>query len=201
MSSRTLVLFDFDGTLTRSDTLFAFTRFAVGDVRFFFGLGYLAIPMALQKLKLLSAQRTKELFLSHFFKGISQDSFLNFCSLFTQNLLPQLIRTQAREQILTYQKLNSRMVIVSASPQDWIVNWAAQYGIEVIATQLQIQDSKITGRIAGINCNGQEKVNRIREKIQLADYTHIIVYGDSSGDYPMLELATEKHFKPFRDKK
>ena len=100
--------------------------------------------------------------------------------------------------ILSHKKKDHRILIVSASPQDWIIPWATQFGIEVLATQLDIQDARLTGRITGKNCNGIEKVNRINQHVNLSEYQQVIAYGDSSGDLQMFELAHEKFYKPFR---
>jgi phosphoserine phosphatase len=56
----------------------------------------------------------------------------------------------------------------------------------------------ITGRIEGKNCHGEQKVIRIQEEYNLSDYQEIYAYGDSSGDKPMLGLATNSFYKPFR---
>ncbi len=89
------------------------------------------------------------------------------------------------------------MHIVSASPKNWIEPWAAPLGINVLSTNLEIKNGMITGKIEGKNCNGPEKVNRIKEHINLDSYDEIIAYGDTSGDLPMFEIATSTHFKPF----
>ncbi len=36
------------------------------------------------------------------------------------------------------------------------------------------------------------------EHWNLKEYEEIYVYGDSSGDKPMMELATKSFYKPFR---
>ena len=195
---RTLVLFDFDGTITHRDTLLAFTRFAVGEARYGSGLLYLALPLVLQKINVMSSQRVKEIFLTHFFKDRKLRDFEQRCQQFDSDVLPGLVRAQALEAIQSYVQRGDRTIIVSASPQNWILPWATQWGVEVIATQLEVKEDRLTGRTAGKNCNGEEKVNRIRRHVNLDDFTEIIVYGDTSGDDAMLQLATQKHYKPFR---
>ena len=195
---RTLVLFDLDGTITHRDTLLAFTRFAVGEMRYFSSMLYLAMPLILQKIKVMSSQRTKEIFLTHFFKDWKLADFEERCERFDMDVLPGLIRSQALQAIQSYVQRGNRTIIVSASPQNWILPWASEQGVEVIATQLEVKEDCLTGRIAGKNCNGEEKANRIRHYLNLNDYSQIIAYGDTSGDRAMLELATQQYFKPFR---
>ena len=201
MAGKKLVLLDFDGTITTADTMFLFTRFVVGTPRFLFGLAVLSLPLILHKFKFVSAQRAKEMFLKYFFGNMSKTEFDRFGKEFAQKHIPSYVRPSAREAITNHKSANSRIIVVSASAENWMMHWCLDNGLEVLATRLEVVDQKITGKIAGKNCNSNEKVNRIKEKVNLADYTDIIVYGDTSGDLPMLALATEKHFKPFRDKK
>lgn len=192
-----LVLYDFDGTITTKDTLFEFCRFIAGDL--FIVKIFVLLPVLLaQRLTLVSAQRAKEIFLAFFLNGLQQSEFENKCQLFAEKILPGLIRPQALKSIQDYKSIQSRIVIVSASPQNWILPWANKFGVEVIATRLVIEEGNITGKIQGRNCNGLEKVKRVRERIDLASYREIIAYGDTKGDLPMLALATQKFFKPFR---
>lgn len=196
---QTLVLFDFDGTLTHKDTLFEFTRYAVGSARFIFGLMVLALPLMLQKIKLVSAQRAKEMFLSHFFRNTSLEKFNTLCNSFCAAVLPLLVRQKAMDAILQHQRKGARVIIISASPINWIHPWAMKNNIETIATKLEIQNQMLTGKIAGANCNGEEKVNRLKAYLDIKQYDQIIAYGDTAGDLPMLNLATTKFFKPFRE--
>lgn len=200
MENRTLVLFDFDGTITTNDTLFLFAKFVAGRFNYWIGIILLFPWLIALSVGLVSAQRGKEIFLSYYLKGISTTRFDELCAEFCDQVLVHVIRQKAELAIEKYRQQDARIVIVSASPEDWILPWATQYNLEVIATRLQKIDNKITGQIEGLNCNGPEKVNRINERITLSQYSDIIAYGDSKGDLEMLNLATQKYFKPFRDK-
>ena len=89
------------------------------------------------------------------------------------------------------------MAIVSASPEHWIEAWAKNYGMEVVSTKLRFVNDRFEA-IDGINCNGEEKVRRIKQAFNLEEYDKVIAFGDTKGDHPMLALADEKHYKPFR---
>lgn len=197
MKSGHLVLFDFDGTLTTRDTLFEFCKFHAGKLKFAFGILILLPILVGQRIKLVSAQRAKELFLNHFIGGLSFNEFEDVCSRFVGHI-STIIRPMAREAIEEFKRQNARMIIVSASPENWIKPWAKQHNIDVIATRLHVTNGIITGKISGMNCNGDEKVKRVKELINLGDYQMISAYGDSSGDLPMLRLAHHKFFKSFR---
>lgn len=199
MKSERLALFDFDGTITTKDTLFLFCRFLVGDVRFIVGLILLLPVFVGQRVKLISAQRAKEILLTYFIRKMKATEFDLKCQHFALQVLPRFIRSQASKTILNFKQEGVRVIIVSASPQNWIKPWAETVNAEVIATQLQVEETQITGRLKGKNCNGEEKVNRIKAEIDLNQFKSISAYGDTSGDLPMLALAQQKFFKPFRD--
>jgi phosphoserine phosphatase len=71
-------------------------------------------------------------------------------------------------------------------------------GFELISTELEVIDGRLTGKFSTLNCNGKEKVKRIKEKYNLLEYDEIHVFGNSKGDFPMLELGTHKYYKFFK---
>ena len=88
-------------------------------------------------------------------------------------------------------------MVVSASPENWIEQWSQNLHLELIASRLEVNEGKVTGKILGKNCHGNEKVSRIRELYDLSHYRIVAAYGDSSGDKPMLQLASKSYYKPF----
>ena len=88
---------------------------------------------------------------------------------------------------------------VSASAENWIKKWSDGIGVQLIATQLETVDELLTGKLTGLNCNGEEKATRIKSAYDMSQYDEIYCYGDTSGDKPMLALATKAFYKPFRN--
>lgn len=97
-----------------------------------------------------------------------------------------------------HQSQGHHVVVVSASLECWLRPWCEQNTLELIATRLDITDGKVSGRLLSKNCYGIEKANRIKEKFDLNQFDTVYAYGDSRGDKEMLDLAHEKHYKPFR---
>lgn len=196
--NRRISFFDFDGTITTKDTLLQFVKHSKGS--FYFYLGFLLTSpwMVAFKLKLISNQTAKEQFLRFFFRHYPLEKFQQHCESFAQQEIPRLIRPKALEEIKKLQEAGAEVVIVSASPENWIRPWADQAGVQLLSTRLIIKDDRLTGRIMGRNCHGEEKVRRIREAYTLTDYDQIYAYGDTSGDKPMLALANISFYKPFR---
>jgi HAD superfamily hydrolase (TIGR01490 family) len=194
-----IAFFDFDGTITTRDTLLEFIRFCKGTTGLYTGFLLKSPWLLAYKLKIISNQRAKEAVLRFFYRKLPAEWFEGSCTRFAEQKLPALIRTKAAKELTRLQELGYEIVIVSASPGDWIRPWAASIGATLIATRLATDDKgRLTGKIVGKNCHGEEKVNRIHLEYRLEDYRSIYAYGDTKGDLPMLRLAHHPFMKPFR---
>lgn len=192
-----IAFFDFDGTITTKDTLLEFIKFSKGRFRFYLGFLLNAHYLVAYKLKIISNHSAKEKILHFFFANTSIEDFKKYCNDFSENVLPQLIRPKAMEEIIQLQQKNIIVVVVSASPENWIEEWTAKNQLRLIASRLEVKEEKLTGKISGKNCHGDEKVSRICEEFNLSEYNVVAAYGDSKGDKPMLRLATNTYYKPF----
>ena len=192
-----IAFFDFDGTITTKDTFLEFIKFSKGTFAFYLGFLLNSPYIVAFKLKIISNQKAKEKVLRFFFRGTDVDEFKKLCERFSEQRLPALIRTKALNEIDRLRHENYFIVIVSASPQNWIKHWADKIGVELIASCLEVKDRKITGRLEGRNCHGQEKVRRITQKYIMNEFEQIYAYGDTKGDLPMLGLAHKAFYRPF----
>lgn len=192
-----IAFFDFDGTITTKDTLLEFIKYSKGSFRFYTGFLLNSPYLVAYKLKIISNQLAKEKVLQFFFRNMPVTTFNETCQQFSEKKLPGLVRSKALEAIKKHQQDGVRVVIVSASPENWLVQWTQQLGLELIATRLTVENGLLRGTIEGHNCHGKEKVRRINEQFQLADFSEIFAYGDSSGDRPMLALANHPFYRPF----
>jgi len=193
-----IAFFDFDGTITTKDTLLEFIKFSRGRFRYYIGFLLNSPWLVAMKLKVISNQTAKQRIFTWFFRNHSLDDFQEQCSRFATTAIPGLLRPKALKEIQLLQEKGATVVVVSASPENWILPWARTLSLSVISTRLETANNVLTGRIYLRNCHGKEKCARIRENYQLEDFSDIYAYGDSSGDKPMLELATKSFYKPFR---
>jgi phosphatidylglycerophosphatase C len=204
-----IAFFDFDGTLTFQDTLLEFIRFSKGTTKLYLGFLLHSPLLVAYKLKIISNQLAKEAILRFFFRKMPLDRFEALCTEFTRRRLPALLRPKGIEEIRRLQENGFEIVIVSASPGNWIRPWADTIGATLIATRLETRPvrspadpaapaTRLTGNIQGQNCHGTEKINRIKEQFLLGEYDSIYAYGDTKGDLPMLALGTRSFMKPFR---
>ena len=189
--------FDFDGTITTDDSLVKFIRFAVGNTKLIWGMTLLSPMLTAYKLKFIPNYKAKQYMLSYFFKGISEEKFMQVANEYSLKHIDTIVRPKAMEKIAWHKDQGHTVVVVSASIECWLKPWCDKNNIDLIATRLEIEDGKLTGKFATKNCYGIEKVNRIKEKYNLAEYSIIYAYGDSSGDKEMLSIANERHYKHF----
>ncbi|TDX01919.1 HAD family hydrolase [Dinghuibacter silviterrae] len=199
-SHSAIAFFDFDGTITTKDTLAELLKFKVGRVKYYIGLVFLSPVLVLYKLGLLSNHNAKEIMLGYFLKGEPAAEFNALCREFAETRLPALFRKGALSEIRRHLQNNTQVVIVTASPENWVQPWCQQFNLECIATKLKVRNGRMTGKIAGQNCAGEEKVKLILKRYNLSYYTKIYAYGDTPGDLPMLSLATDSYYKPFKER-
>lgn len=195
---RQIAFFDFDGTITYKDSLLEIAKYQKGKIAWLIGMLVLLPRLIAMKLKLIPNAVMKEHYLTYFFGGISVNRFQEMCAEFQKACFTKLIRPAAITEIRRHQQNGTPVVLVSASPENWLKGWCRENNITCIATRLQVENGSITGKIDGKNCYGPEKVNRIKELYKLDTYDQIFCYGDSGGDREMLQIATEAHYKPFR---
>ena len=193
-----LALFDFDGTVTTRDTFLEFIKFYRGNWRFWLGMLSISPWLVGLKLKAIPNQKVKEKALLTFFKNEPIAEFDRLAALFCEQKVPQLIKADALSRIQWHKSQGHRVIIVSASLENWIEPWANKQGIEVIASIPEINEGKISGKLIGKNCHGEEKTCRVREKVSLTDYQSVYAYGDTSGDKEMLQMADHPHYRHFK---
>lgn len=198
--SKGIAFFDFDGTITTHDTMLELVQFYKGKRAYYYGMAQLLPSLIAMKLQLASNTYVKEKFLTHFFKDMPVVDFQHICNQFIAEKLPSLIRPQALQTIEQLQQNDIKVVVVSASADNWIKGWCDAHNIVCIGSCLEVTNDKLTGKLNGANCHHQEKVRRIKEQYTLSDYDTIYCYGDTKGDQPMLQLATHAYYKPFRGK-
>jgi phosphatidylglycerophosphatase C len=196
--AKKIAFFDFDGTITKKDTLLEIIKFQKGRLSFYLGFTMHLPWLLAYKLKLLDNVSVKERILTYFFGGLQENIFQRQCDLFGEEVIPRLVRPGALKEIKNLQDLDFQVVIVSASAVNWISEWAHSHSLKLIATKLAVKNGLITGRIDGKNCQGEQKVTVIRDIWNLDEFEEIYVYGDTVGDRPMMTLATKSFFKPFR---
>lgn len=153
--------------------------------------------LILFKLGIIPNDKAKERLFSYFFKGKNLSEFNAICGKY-KNRISRTLRSQAIDKVKFHQQEEHIVLINSVSIFNWILPWAQSIGIEkVIGTEVEVKEGVITGKFKGENCCGVEKVKRFLELYPHRDTYQLYVYGDSSGDKPLLDIADFPFYKEF----
>ena len=192
-----LALFDFDGTLTSKDSLPGFIKYAVGKPTYYFGLFLLSPVLFSYLIGIIGNDVAKQKLMGRYFKGWSFERYKQISKNYSHSEIDRIIRLQAIEKLNWHQQQGDRVIVVSASMEDWLKPWCDSKGVELLATRLLSDNGIISGEFATPNCHGEEKVNRILALLNPSDYDRVFAYGDSSGDTEMLAIADESFYRKF----
>ena len=200
---RKIYAFDFDGTLTTKDTLLEFIRFAKGSGQMFRGFLLFSPLLLLMKLHLYPNWKAKQQVFSYFFKGMNIDDFNALCTRFAEQN-KYLLRPAGIEKVRqAIEEEQATVLIISASIDNWVRPFFDEIDkkIQVLGTQIETTEGRLTGQFTTKNCYGQEKVNRLTALYPHREAYDLIAFGDSRGDKELLDFADKGFYKPFRNKK
>ena len=177
-----------------------FIRFVRGDMQYYAGWAVLGPMMAAFKMGLVSAEKAKKALLRFHFGSMREAELKRMAEAFAREVVPGLLRPEGMKALEEYKAEGHRVMLVSASLDMWLEPWARMNGLELLCTKAAwTLEGKYSGQFATPNCQGPEKVRRLMAVLEPAEYEAVLAYGDSSGDKEMLALASEAHFKPFRE--
>jgi len=191
---RSITVFDFDGTITKKDTLLEFIKFCKGRKSFIIGFLLYSPLLIAYKIGLYPNWKVKQKIFSYFFKGMKYDTFCDFGERFALKI-NSFINENIFEKLKEHMAKGDDIYVISASIKEWVSPWCKNLGIEnVLGTQIEVINGTITGAFKSKNCYGQEKVNRLLEKEPNRNEYFLTAYGDSRGDKEMLEFADKGCF-------
>lgn len=194
---RVLVLFDFDGTLSKRDSFIPFLLYVKGPAKLIFGLISLLPAIAVYLLTFRDNHWLKSQFITAFLKNYSTSELYDWGRKFYMDKLQKMLRAEAIQALKLHLSAGHDCAVVSASAEYWLKPFCEQYGTRLICSRWELQNGRVSGKLKGRNNYGAEKAKRIRETYRLADYDLIVAYGDSKGDREMLELAQRRHYRQF----
>ena len=196
----TLAVFDFDGTITLSDTFNDFNIWRFGRLPFYMAMLIASPLITLYLLGMVKNDIPKAFLFRLFFKGLKNDSFEQSCKIYASTRLNILIRENAISRIEWHAKQGHILIINSASITNWISPWANEKGFSnVIATNVEVQRGVLTGKFSTSCCYGMEKLLRLRALYPSDSYAKMYVYGDSRGDKEILSVADFPAFRVFHE--
>lgn len=200
MNNRTglvVAVFDFDGTLTKRDTLLPFLRFITSSLYFSFRMVSLLPVIAAYFIGLIQNNNAKQKLLFLFLAEKEFNDLRRKAEFFAESRLPKLVRPQALQRLLWHRNQGHRCIVLSASLELYLQPWAVRIGgVEAIGTQLEITSAGfLTGKLLGDNCYGKEKLRRLEAVLGPLNQYIIYAYGDSFGDRELLSMADYAYYR------
>lgn len=195
MPGRRIAAFDFDGTLTRRDTLLPFLVHVGGAQRVARAVAAAAPVAARARLGRLEAElhhrdAVKARLLAELFAGRDPDELAEAGRSYARTL-PGRLRPAMAAQLAWHRQVGHELVIVSASLGAYLRPFGETEGLHhVIAVELEVgADGRLTGAMEGPNVRGPEKEIRLRAWLA-GDVPDLLWgYGNSSGDVELLGMA------------
>lgn len=192
--------FDFDGTLTRRDSLLPYLRRSLGWPRFLLALLQSAPWLAAYACRLISNHKAKARLLRVSLAGRKTVEVAQWTEDFVTNYLPAQFQPEALARLRWHQQRGDWCVMVSASPGIYLHRVGQELGLHaVLCTELAEEGDTLTGSLLTRNCHGPEKVLRLQawlaSRPAAAKPMVLHAYGDSAGDIALLNLADYAHYQ------
>ncbi len=203
-----IAAFDFDGTLTRRDTFIPFLARGLGWPRFVWALLRCSPWLAGYALRLVPNDVAKARLMRATLRGRETAQMEAWTTRWLAQDFPGELRSWTMERLAFHQKAGHCCVLVSASPDIYLKRVAEQLGFDaLLCTEMDVQESRLTGLMRTPNCYGEQKVVRLKawlaQRFGLASFAGITLYayGDTKGDKPMLRLAQHAWYRsePWED--
>ena len=186
-----LVFFDFDGTLTRRDTIVPFGLFLARRSRHkYLKSAQLVRLISLLKFRILSNHQFKERFCDSLLKGESERTIEGLARRFVDGYVQRNLNTPVLEVMRGHQENGDHVCLVSSNFTFLLRVFGDTRDVSsVFATDAETAAGRFTGRLSGRACDGPEKLSRVLAYFEHKDVREATAYGDSRGDRPLLAFV------------
>jgi len=187
---RSIVVFDLDETITRRDTTLPFALgYLAGRTRAWFTL-----PRALAQgvASFMRQGQKKNLILGLGLAGGQRAVIEAYAESYARDVVANGIAPGAIDKIAAHRRAGDVLVLASASVDLYVEKIGRLLGFQhVICTKVRWSaDGRLSGKLDGSNCKGEEKLRRILEHFSREELTtRGVVYSDSLSDLPLLSLV------------
>lgn len=183
-----LALFDFDGTLCRTDSFTGFIFYALSK-RHIMRQGLKILPwIQAYYLKLYPAQQLRPKLFATMFKDREVSSIQQLAEQYAYQLLQQL-NPDLLNRLRAHQAQGDQVVLVSASVDIYLEPLCRLLGIDLICSQTEIRHGRFSGRYLSPDCSCEQKKLQVEARYFLSQYQFIYAYGNSPEDLDMFSLA------------
>jgi phosphatidylglycerophosphatase C len=194
--SRTIAVFDLDGTITTRDTGSAyFLSFLRQHPRRWLRGLPLVGTAARFGCGLVDNAGMKQAALSRVLGGVDRAAIEAWTARFVPWCLDRLVRPGARSRIAAHRESGDRLVLATASLDLYVDPLARALGFaEILRTKAAwTADGRISGALDGENVRGEHKLAAVRRHLGFAETgpraAFVIAYSDHHADLPLLRWA------------
>lgn len=193
-ATRCVAAFDFDGTVTRRDTLGPFLLRHFGPRRVLRAgvpnlhrLGGAALGRS-------DRDEAKQRYLTSLLAGHPVGPLEEAGSAYAEELITRArFHPEVLDRMARHVEDGHEVVVISASLAVYVAPVAEALGAHgAYATELEVHDHRLTGRMLGGNVRARTKVERL-ERWLGGEPAEVWAYGDSSGDDALLARADHPH--------
>lgn len=201
--------FDFDGTLTRGDTLMPFLARGLGWPRLLLTLLKCSPWLAAFALRLIPNHVAKQKLLLATLKNRTTAEMGDWTNRWLANDFSGQLQSWTMAQLAWHRSQGHCCVMVSASPDIYLKRVAKELGFDaLLCTEMAVVDGQLTGLMKTPNCYGEQKVLRLKAWMLerygegVGPYSDaksgakvVYAYGDTAGDKPMLRFAGHAFYR------
>ncbi|MFN5416092.1 MAG: HAD family hydrolase [Flavobacteriia bacterium] len=185
-----IAFFDFDGTISSSDSLVEFIKFYAGRKKFYLAFFLMSPFILLYFVGFYPNNKLKELIFTYFFKGKDEKEVKEKGIVFCEKILPHALKQSSLEKINWHQKQEHEIYIITASSAIWLKPWCDKNNFKLISTEFEVKNNIFTGKIQGKNCHGREKKRRVQEILEQSKTTQSFGYGNEKSDLAFMQICS-----------
>ena len=196
-----IAAFDFDGTLTKRDTLLPYLARGLGWFRLLLALLICSPWLAGFALRLIPNDVAKKKLMLFTLKGKSVAEMDDWTNRWLAQDFSGQLQDWSMARLAEHKQAGHYCVMVSASPDIYLKRVAQKLGFDaLLCTEMAVMDGRLTGDMKTPNCHGKQKVLRLKawmaERFGADSGAEVVyAYGDTSGDKPMLRLAEHAFYR------
>ena len=143
-------------------------------------------------MNFISSKSFKEKIVTILLKGLNSERIEEIILKFYQANFPNLLNSEIIELINSEKQKGNHIIIITSNIQVFVNPIKKILPVnDVFATKVEVLDKIIGEKIVGENCSGKVKAEILNKCKQKYNPEKVIAYGDSKGDFDMLNNAEE----------
>lgn len=194
-----LFAFDFDKTITVSDTILPICRYLSKKFNSSTAFRLIQISYILFRLKLISSKKFKQLIVKYLLKNKSTVEIEKSVTEFYKLNFNELFNHRIINLITEQNKAGNKVIIVTSNLELFVRPVKNILSVdEVYGTRIKVNEGIVADEIEGENCSGIIKAKIVQQFKSEFQPGKIISYGDSQGDFEMFRISDESFIAEYK---